>query len=96
MDSANQPTTPWSMILPQAFLFFSTKHAPGFLEHVSCGVSQFSSILGSPKHPDVFEPAAGAFVFLQKTSPWILGAYILWSFSIFIDVYLVDVIKIML
>ncbi len=39
MDPANQPTTPWSMILPQAF-FFSKKHAPGLLEHVSYGFCQ--------------------------------------------------------
>ena len=29
-----------------AFLFLE-KHAPGFLEHVSCGFCQFTSILGS-------------------------------------------------
>ena len=43
------PTTPWSMCLPAALRRPQKKHDPGFLEHVSCGFSQFSSILGSPK-----------------------------------------------
>jgi len=35
-------------LLPAALRRPQKKHAPGFLEHVSCGFSQFSSILGSP------------------------------------------------
>ena len=31
-----QPTTPWSMCLPQAFILFLNKHAPGISEHVFC------------------------------------------------------------
>ena len=48
IDFRVPPSTPWSMSLPQA-LFFLKKHAPGILEHVSCGFCQFSSILGSPQ-----------------------------------------------
>ena len=33
-----QPTTPWSMCLPQAFLLFNQKHAPGWGEHAFCGL----------------------------------------------------------
>jgi len=36
------PSTPWSMSLPQALFCFLKKHAPGILEHVSCGCCQCS------------------------------------------------------
>ena len=35
-----QPTTPWSMCLPQA-LFFLKNDAPGFVEHVYCKLVDF-------------------------------------------------------
>ena len=37
IDFRVPPTTPWSMSLPQALSLLLKKHAPGFVEHVSCG-----------------------------------------------------------
>ena len=41
VDLRVPPSTPWSMILPQALLFLNKTH-PGLLEHASCGFCQFS------------------------------------------------------
>ena len=41
IDFRDPPSTSWSIILPQALVFFSTKHTPGCLEYVSCGFCQY-------------------------------------------------------
>jgi len=43
-----------------------------------------------PKHPVVYEPVAGVLGSQQTKTTWNWGACILWSLSILIDLYLVD------
>ena len=63
-------TAPWSMILPQVFLFLKRKKYPWIVGACICGVCDCLS--NSASLPVVYEPAAGTFGFSQNTRPGIL------------------------
>ena len=71
--------------LPAALRRPQKKHAPGFLECVSCGFCHFNDLRAPQALCVCVAAACGASATSKKTHPWNFGACILWMLSIFVD-----------